>query len=251
MATSSELAAKIAEYDANKKSSADILNEAMGQYGVPEIRNRVAGLRTTLSNTESALNAVEPSVTGRTSRSLVTDAARKRIVAQEREPLSAQYSSQAGVLSNESANLSAQEAAAKLLAESKVNDYTTGRNALQSQYDTQYTREQNDISQANAREAAAQAQANADREYQLKASDATSKKYFTKASESGGTNFYDPNGNPITAAQYIAANGGSSADLASFLESDTDKTSKKALEYWKKNGTEAAKAKYPYIFAGI
>lgn len=170
MATSAELAAQIADYDKNKKSSADILNEAMTQYGVPEIRSRVAGLRTTLGNTEAALNAVDPSVTGRTSRSLVTEAQRQRMVANERAPIAQQYSSQSGALTTESANLSDQQAAAKLLAEQKISDYTTGRNALQSQYDTAYTREQNAIAQEVARQAAAREQANADREYQLNVS---------------------------------------------------------------------------------
>lgn len=156
MATAAELATKLAAYDSGKRSSADILNEAMTSYGVPEIRSRVAGLRTTLGNTEAALNAVDPSVTGRTSRSLVTEAQRQRIVANERQPLAQQYSSQSGALTTESANLNDQQSAAKLLAEQKINDYTTGRNALQSQYDIAYTAEQNAKAQEMARQQAAE-----------------------------------------------------------------------------------------------
>ncbi len=156
MATSAELAAQISQYDANKKSSADILNAAMAQYGVPEIRTRVAGLRTTLGNTETALNNVDPSVTGRTSRSLVTEAQRSRIVANERAPIAAQYGDQSKALTTESANLTDQQQAANTLAQGQINDYTIGRSALQSQYEG-----------AVGREAEAQRIAEADRAHQF------------------------------------------------------------------------------------
>jgi hypothetical protein len=63
---SAALAAKLASYDATPVTSASALNEALGQFGVPEIRNTVSGLRTTVANTTNSLNAVDPSVTGRT-----------------------------------------------------------------------------------------------------------------------------------------------------------------------------------------
>jgi hypothetical protein len=66
---SATLARKLADYDANPVTSANALNEALGKYGVPEIRNTVSGLRTTVANTTNALNNVDPSVTGRTSGS--------------------------------------------------------------------------------------------------------------------------------------------------------------------------------------
>jgi len=134
MATSAQIAQQLANYDSKRKSSADYVNEAMLQHGVPEIRSRVSGLRTTLANTENALNSVDPSVTGRTSRSLVTEAQRSRIVNKEREPIAAQYGDQSRALSNESANMSEQMKAAQLLAEGQISDYTIGRSALQSRY---------------------------------------------------------------------------------------------------------------------
>jgi hypothetical protein len=69
--------------------------------GVPEIRNNVAGLRTTVANTTNALNNVDPSVTGRTSGSLVTEAQRQRLVNMERAPIASE-------LQNESGNLNTQ-----------------------------------------------------------------------------------------------------------------------------------------------
>lgn len=174
MPASANLAKKLAQYDANKKSSADILNESMAQYGIPEIRGRVSGLRTTLSNTESALNNVDPSVTGRTSRSLVTEAQRQAIVNKERQPIAQQYGDQSKALTTESANLNDQERAAELLAQGMTNDYTTGRNALQSRYDSAVSREAEKRRQKEANRSysleknrAKQARIDADRNYQL------------------------------------------------------------------------------------
>lgn len=74
--------------------------------------------------------------------------------------------------------------------------------------------------------------------------------YFTKTSQTGGTNFYDYNGNPVTAAQYFASQGGSVGDLINFLSRDADKTSQAALKAYQANPA-AAKQKYSYIFGGI
>lgn len=167
MPTSAEIAQQLATYDANKKSSADILNEAMSQYGVPEIRTRVSGLRTTLSNTENALNAVDPSVTGRTSRSLVTEAQRSRIVNKEREPIAAQYGSQSRALANESSNLNEQQRAAEMLAKGRMDDYTIGRNALQTQYNDALSRESEQRRREEADRLFAFNKAEADRNYSL------------------------------------------------------------------------------------
>lgn len=212
---SNTLAQQLATYDAGRKSSADILNSAMSQYGVPEIRSRVAGLRTTLSNTESALNNVDPSVTGRTSRSLVTEAQRQRMVANERAPIAAQYGQQQGALSNESANLNDEQQAAQALAQGQIQDYTTGRNALQSQYDA-----------AVSREAEVRRQQEADRAYQLQvqqqadANRNAAADRYAKASGSeadatpssqqrsgGGFNFQDASGNAISARRYAQLTG--------------------------------------------
>jgi hypothetical protein len=83
-----------------------LYNEAQSKLGIPEIRTRVSGLRTSLTNTENLLNQVEGSVTGRTQGSLVTEAQRQRLVNLERQPLTTQYGQMSGQLTNESANLS-------------------------------------------------------------------------------------------------------------------------------------------------
>lgn len=163
--TSAALATQLSALDANKQSSADILNGAMAKYGVGDIQNRVSGLRTTLSNTETALNNVDPSVTGRTSNSLVTEAQRQRMVNQERVPIAAQYGDQTRALSNESANLGEAQKQADVFANGQISDNTNNRNNIQNEYNN-----------ATAREAEATRVAQADRAFQLQQSQAAESK---------------------------------------------------------------------------
>jgi hypothetical protein len=173
MENSTDLAQQLAAYDAKRKSSVDVLNEAMGKYGVPEIRNRVSGLRTTLTNTENALNAVDPSVTGRTQGSLVTEAQRQRQVTNERAPIAEQYGTFSRSLGDAQANLTDQERAAQMLAEGQLNDYESGRTALAGRYQL-----------ANDREAEQRRREEADRAYQLQVQEAA-----RQAKASTGYNF--------------------------------------------------------------
>jgi hypothetical protein len=153
---SATLARKLADYDANPVTSANALNEALGKYGVPEIRNTVSGLRTTVANTTNSLNNVDPSVTGRTSGSLVTEAQRQRQVVNERTPIAQQLTSQTGALGTQEQTLRDAMGLATGEADRKVSDWTMGRQALSSQYDMTYKREQD--AAARAAEAAASAE---------------------------------------------------------------------------------------------
>jgi site-specific DNA-cytosine methylase len=161
MENSQQLATQLADYDAKRKSSVDVLNEAMSKYGVPEIRSRVSGLRTTLSNTENALNAIDPSVTGRTQGSLVTEAQRSKQVANERAPIAEQYGTFSRSLGDAQSDLSDQERAAQVLAEGQLNDYESGRQALAGRYQL-----------ATDRENEQRRQLEADRAYQLQSQEA-------------------------------------------------------------------------------
>jgi hypothetical protein len=155
------LAKQIADYDATRKNSNDVLNDAMTKYGIPEIRSRVSGLRTTLSNTENALSAVDPSLRGRTGGSLVTQAQLSKQIADERAPIAEQYGQQSRALATESANQSDALSAAKLLAENQINDYNTGRQALTSRYEI-----------ADSQERERRRREEADRAYALQQSEA-------------------------------------------------------------------------------
>lgn len=135
------LAKQITDYDKNKVDSNTAFNDAMAQYGVPELRKTVGGLRTTITNTANSLNAVDPSVTGRTQGSLVTEAQRQRQVVNERAPIAEQLQGQGQMLSDQERVLGEANQQATTFAQNKVNDYNAGRQALQSQFDIANTRE--------------------------------------------------------------------------------------------------------------
>jgi len=88
-----DLARQIAEVDKGYNPT-EVYNTVTAQLGIPDARARVQGLQTQLLNSENAIKAVDPSVTGRTSGSLVTEAQRQRLVNMEREPLVGAYNDQ-------------------------------------------------------------------------------------------------------------------------------------------------------------
>lgn len=159
---SATIAKNIADYDSKRVTSTDALNEALNQFGVPEIRKTVSGLRSTIANTSAALNNVDPSVTGRTSQSLVTEAQRAKMVNNERAPIAQNLSDQSGALGTAQGDLTDANGQATTIATNKVNDYNAGRSALQTQYDSTYKREQDD----KAARAAAEAQRIAQEQWQ-------------------------------------------------------------------------------------
>lgn len=258
---------QLQDYDKNRKNSVDVLNDAMKQYGVPEIRSRVSGLRTTLGNTENALNAVDPSVTGRTQGSLVSEAQRQKQVSNERAPIAEQYGQQTRALGNESANLSDQLQAAQLLAQNQVSDYDRGRQSLSSQYEV-----------ATARELEKRRREEADRAYQLQvqaANDArkaassaggaspsfdgggeTAPKALSQQRSGGGFNFQDTGGKSISAGKYAQLTGKSIGDLLYQMGKSGDKYAQQAYnqikgnqDYYNKN-PNVLKSEFAPLFWG-
>jgi acetyl/propionyl-CoA carboxylase alpha subunit len=180
---SATIAKQIADYDGKRVTSTDALNEALGQFGVPEIRKNVSALRTTIANTTNALNGVDPSVTGRTSNSLVTEAQRQKQVANERAPIAQQLSSQTGAYQTASGDLGDATNQATSIANNRVNDWNTGRSLLQGQYDQTYKREQDDMARAVASEQERRRREESDREFSLAS---------TKVSNAAGGKEVDP-----------------------------------------------------------
>lgn len=158
MPDSATLASQLAAYNANPVTSTGALNDALGQFGVPEIRNTVSGLRTTVANTTAALNNVDPSVTGRTQGSLVTEAQREAQVNNERAPIAQNLTDENNSLNQNQSDLTDALNQATTLANNKVSDYNAGRTALQDEYTTEYQKEQDAASQAAAQAAAAEQQ---------------------------------------------------------------------------------------------
>lgn len=241
MENSAALAKQLSSYDAKRRSSVDLLNEAMGKYGVPELRNRVAGLRTTLTNTESALNAVDPSVTGRTQGSLVTEAQRTKQVANEQAPIAERYGSLSRSLGDATASLSDQERAAQMLAQGQLNDYESGRQALAGRYDLALGREAEQRRRLEADRAyqLQERQARqAERTYQLQTRQQAQQQTAPKGKVATmqqradkGFSFTDAAGQRISAAQFAASKGIPFRTLLQEMATAGDTGAKQALSF--------------------
>lgn len=218
--TSADLASQLATYDSKPVTSTDALNSALTQYGVPEIRNTVSGLRTTVANTTNALNNVDPSVTGRTQGSLVTEAQREKQVANESAPIAGQLKDQTSSLNQNQQDLTDALGQANTQATNQVNDYNSGRTALQSEYTTAYQREQD----AAAAQLAASQDAEKEREFNVSAANSSSSSnnpaagYSVKQLSSGNLAYTGPNGVTNLYQYAQALNGGNDADPNKVLD---------------------------------
>lgn len=152
-------------FQGSQKSANDILNDAMTQYGVQGAQTTKDNLETTLNNTTKALNAVPDSVTGRTSRSLVTEAQRQAIVNNEQNPIRQALSDQQGEYGIASNNYSDLSGKATTLANAELGQQTAKESQLEQNY-------QDAVSQAAAQVAAQQEaakEAEAKREFDISA----------------------------------------------------------------------------------
>ena len=141
--TSQEALTQLQGFTSQRKSPVDILNESQKTLGVPDSQQRVVGLRGAVTNTENLLRGVDPSVTGRTQGSLVTDAQRQRLVAMERAPLDQAFQTQQGALANETANANTLNQNAITQAQLSISGEDQKQNALKSIYDLLFGQEQN------------------------------------------------------------------------------------------------------------
>lgn len=154
----------IQNFDATRANPTDVLSQAEGKHGIDQSRQRLVGLRSAIMGTEGLLNNVAGDVQGRTSRSLFGEAARNRLIANERAPIAEQYSQQQGALSNENASLTDAQSQAAKEAQLRLTGDDTKRNSLQSLYDTLYKREQDELARQRAEQARQDALAEAARQ---------------------------------------------------------------------------------------
>lgn len=147
------LSGQIAQLDQSYNPT-DVYNKVTTSLGLPDARTRVQGLQTNLVNTQNAIQAVDPSVTGRTQNYDVTEAQRGRLVNMEKQPLNDTYAKQNQSLGVQQQNL---------------NDLTSQANTQVAQADANYKNKRQSLSDQLATalklQADRQAQANADRAY--------------------------------------------------------------------------------------
>ncbi len=132
----------------------DVYNAITTKLGIPDARTQVQALQKNVANTQSAIEGVDPSVTGRTSGSLVTEAQRARLVNMEKQPLQDTYTKQNQELGTDTNNLNNLTGQATQQAGLAESNYKTKRQSLADQLDF-----------ALKQQAAAQAKADADRAF--------------------------------------------------------------------------------------
>lgn len=227
-------------------SSADVLTQAENKYGVADTRNRVNTYKTLTNNLTGAIAAVDPSVTGRTSGSLVTEGQRSALVNRERAPIAGQLGTANQGLSQATTDMDTAVGNAKNEAARTISDNTAKYERLKDVYAI-----------ANAREqAAAEAEAKRQALEYAKQQDARELAYKYSARSSGGGsgggggsdssphaqqragggfNFQDANNKSISARTYASQAGISFNALIKQMASAGDAGAKDVL----KNGTKS------------
>ena|ERR1700741_3363738 len=133
---------QITAYRGTMKDPTSLFGEARQRYGVDSINQRIGNLRSAITNTEQLLGGVDDSVTGRTSGTLTTEAARSRLVNLERQPISETLATQQGGLTNEQQNLGEATNQATTEAQLAYGGEQDQLGYLKSVYDALFAREQ-------------------------------------------------------------------------------------------------------------
>lgn len=138
---SSDALSQLNTFRQNRRNPMDYLRESETRLGLPSSRDRLAGLRGAISNTENLLRGVDPSVTGRTQGSLVTEAQRSRMVANERAPIAEQFREQSRALEGETSNLSELSNRSLTEAQLGIGEQSAQEQSLKGLYDMLFGRE--------------------------------------------------------------------------------------------------------------
>lgn len=121
-----------------------VLSGAEQRLGIPTLQQSIAGKRAAISNTENLIKSIAPSVTGRTSGSLVTEAQRTGLIAKERQPLGEQLSTQQSGLNVDLQNLGDLTGRANLETELAIQKEADKIKYLSDLYEKVYGKEEAD-----------------------------------------------------------------------------------------------------------
>ena len=118
------------------RSTTDLMQSASDKYGVGAATDRVSNMRGLVSNLSSAVEAVDPSVTGRTSGTFTTEGQRQALVSRERAPILTDLGKQQTALGNEQSNLSNSQTLATQMASALLSEDNTTYQRLLDQYNS-------------------------------------------------------------------------------------------------------------------
>lgn len=221
---------ELTSFTKGRKNPTDYYNEAINSLGVPDARAKVQADRQAITDTQNLVDAVEPSVTGRTSGSLVTEAQRQGLINKETAPLMAGLGKLQGAYGTSSANL------ADLMGQAQTQA-SLGYAGQQDTYaaliarleDARYREEQERI------KAAAAAANSAWSGFGSGGGDlgggGQSGGYGRQQRADKGFNFVDQYGNPISAATYAINTNTPFRQLLQSMANAGDKGAAEALQF--------------------
>lgn len=211
------------DFQANRATPDSAVAAGQDKYGVTGIGSQLDALRTMTGNLQTSIKNVDPSVTGRTAGSLVTEAQRGAIVNNERAPLVDQYNA----TQNNANEVSHQYDEATGLASNYANSLLQGDENKYNELFGNYTT-------LAGREADAAKAAEAKREFDLQLADSQAARKAAASSGAGGISLgglggggngaTTPTATPVTlnrnsAGGYAFAQGSTPATMGQYLVS--------------------------------
>jgi hypothetical protein len=142
MPSSAAALSTLSDFNSKRQSAQDIYSTANTQYDVGGGVQRVSALKGQVGNLQSSLDAVDPSVTGRTTGNFTTEGQRSALVGREQQPILGNLSKTQTNLGNEQGNLSTSQGLASQLASAMINQDQTKYQSLLDQYNAAVASEQ-------------------------------------------------------------------------------------------------------------
>lgn len=115
-------------------SSTSAMTTADQKYDVGGSQTRLSALKGIVGNLQSSVEAVDPSVTGRTSGTFTTEGQRSALVSKERAPILGDLSKQQSAYTDEQGTLNQKQTLASQMASALLNDDKSSYQRLLDQY---------------------------------------------------------------------------------------------------------------------
>lgn len=127
-------AAKSALTGYQSLGSDQAMQQANTQYDVGGSQTRLSALKGIVGNLQSSVEAVDPSVTGRTSGTFTTEGQRSALVSKEQAPILTNLNKQQGALTSEQGDLTQKQTLASQMASALLSDDKQKYQRLLDQY---------------------------------------------------------------------------------------------------------------------
>jgi len=131
----------LTDYGSTRKKTEDIYKESQDKYDIGGFTSRLSNMRGLVGNLQSSVEAVDPSVTGRTSGSFVSEGQRQALVSKERAPILGDLGKQQQALGQESEAYNVATGLASQLAGAKISEDQNTYQRLLDQYNAAKTAE--------------------------------------------------------------------------------------------------------------